>query len=123
MGIWASIAGALLIGTVATGLLQVESLLRGGGWSLEAVSFPLLAVVGGFLGSLFDSLLGATVQGIYYCGHCKKETESPAHHCGERTLQVRGWAWLNNDLVNLMASIVGGLVAAALAWMLWRLGT
>jgi uncharacterized protein (TIGR00297 family) len=123
LGIWASIAGALLIGTVATALLQIESLLSGGGWSLEAASFPLLAVVGGFSGSLFDSLLGATVQGIYYCGHCKRETESPIHHCGEPALQVRGWAWLNNDLVNLVASIVGGLVAASLAWILWRLGT
>jgi uncharacterized protein (TIGR00297 family) len=122
LGIWASIAGALLIGAVATGLLQIDSLLRGAGWSLEAASFPLLAVVGGFAGSLFDSLLGATVQGVYYCGHCKKETERPVHHCGEPALQVRGWAWLNNDLVNLAASMVGGLVAASLAWILWRLG-
>jgi uncharacterized protein (TIGR00297 family) len=122
LGIWASIAGALLIGAVATGLLQINSLLAGEGWSLEAASFPLLAVAGGFSGSLFDSLLGATVQGVYYCGHCKKETESAVHHCGERALQVRGWAWLNNDLVNLIASIVGGLVAASLAWILWRLG-
>jgi uncharacterized protein (TIGR00297 family) len=122
LGIWASIAGALLIGAVATGLLQLDSLLAGEGWSLGAASYPLLAVAGGFSGSLFDSLLGATVQGVYYCGQCKKETESPVHHCGERALQVRGWAWLNNDLVNLMASIVGGLVAASLAWILWRLG-
>jgi uncharacterized protein (TIGR00297 family) len=122
LGIWASIAGALLIGAVATGLLQIESLIDGAGWSLRAASFPLLAVAGGFLGSLFDSLLGATVQGVYYCGHCKEETESPVHRCGEPTLLVRGWAWLNNDLVNLMASILGGVVAASLAWILWRLG-
>ena len=36
-----------------------------------------------------------------------------------------GYGWketprLNNDLVNLMASLVGGLVAATLAWLLWR---
>lgn len=123
LGIWASLAGALLIGTVAVALLQAESLLRGAGWSLEAASIPLLALVGGFSGSLFDSLLGATVQGIYYCGHCKKETESPVHHCGQPALRVRGWAWLNNDLVNFLASIVGGLVSASLAWILWRLGT
>jgi uncharacterized protein (TIGR00297 family) len=120
LGIWASVAGALLIGTVATALVQVESLLSGAGWGLRAISYSLLAVVGGLVGSLFDSLLGATVQGIYYCDHCAKETESPVHHCGRPTRPLRGWGWLNNDVVNFLASLVGGLVAASLAWILWR---
>jgi uncharacterized protein (TIGR00297 family) len=120
MGIWASVAGALLIGTVATALTQGWSLLNGSGWSLKAASFPLLAVVGGLVGSLFDSLLGASVQGIYYCDLCEKETERPTHHCGQATYLVRGHAWLSNDLVNLLASLLGGLVAASLAWLLWK---
>lgn len=120
LGIWASVAGSLLIGTIATALTQTVSLLSGGGWSLRAISYTLLAVVGGLAGSLFDSLLGATVQGIYYCDHCGKETESSTHHCGRTARPLRGWGWLNNDLVNLMASLVGGLVAASLAWVLWR---
>jgi uncharacterized protein (TIGR00297 family) len=120
LGIWASVAGALLIGTVATGFLQIASLVDGAGWSLRAISFPLLAVVGGLVGSLFDSLLGATVQGIYYCERCAKETESAIHHCGQPTRPLRGWSWLNNDLVNFFASLVGGLVAASVAWVLWR---
>lgn len=120
LGIWASVAGSLLIGTIATALTQTVSLLSGGGWSLRAISYTLLAVVGGLAGSLFDSLLGATVQGIYYCDHCGKETESSTHHCGRTARPLRGWGWLNNDLVNLSASLVGGLVAASLAWVLWR---
>lgn len=120
LGIWASIAGALLVGTVATALVQVESLLSGAGWGLRAISYSLLAVVGGLVGSLFDSLLGATVQGIYYCDHCAKETESPVHHCGRPARPLRGWGWLNNDVVNFLASLVGGLVAVSLAWILWR---
>ena len=110
----------MLIGTVATALVQVGSLLNGDGWSLRASSYTLLAVVGGLAGSLFDSLLGATLQGIYYCDHCAKETESPIHHCGRPAQPLRGWAWLNNDLVNFLASLVGGLAAASLAWILWR---
>jgi len=120
LGIWASVAGAMLIGTVATALVQVGSLLGGNGWSLRAISYSLLAVIGGLVGSLFDSLLGATLQGIYYCNHCAKETESSIHHCGRPAQPLRGWGWLNNDLVNFLASLVGGLAAASLAWILWR---
>jgi uncharacterized protein (TIGR00297 family) len=120
LGMWASAAGALLIGTVATTLVQADSLISGRGWSLRAVYYPLLAVVGGLAGSLFDSLLGATVQGIYFCDACGKETESAVHRCGRPARPVRGWIWLNNDLVNFAASFVGGLVAASLAWVLWR---
>lgn len=120
LGIWASVAGALLIGTVATALMQVVSLLTGSGWSLRAISYTLLAVAGGLAGSLLDSLLGATVQGIYYCERCSQETESPTHRCGQAARLLRGWAWLNNDVVNFVASLVGGFVAASLAWLLWR---
>ena len=35
-------------------------------------------------------------------------------------LSLRGWPWLNNDAVNLLSSFAGGLVAALLAWLLWR---
>lgn len=120
LGTWSSVAGALLIGTVATALVQVGSLLGSNAWSLRATSYTLLAVVGGIAGSLFDSLLGATVQGIYYCAKCAKETESPVHHCGTPAQPLRGWGWLNNDLVNFLASVVGGLAAASLALILWR---
>lgn len=120
LGIWASVAGALLIGAVATALTQIASLLEGTGWSLQAASFSLLALAGGLAGSILDSLLGATVQGIHYCSHCAKETERPVHHCGQNAQLIRGWAWLNNDIVNLFSSILGGLVAALLAWLLWK---
>jgi uncharacterized protein (TIGR00297 family) len=120
LGIWAAVAGALLIGTVATLLAQVQSLLKGGGWELQAVSYSLVAVVGGFSGSLFDSLLGATLQGVYFCDGCRKETESPVHRCGRPARLLRGFPWLNNDVVNFLSSVVGAILAASLAWLIWR---
>jgi len=120
LGMWASVAGALLIGAVATALTQAASLLKGSGWQVNAVAYTLLAVTGGVTGSLFDSLLGATVQGIYFCDYCEKQTERRIHRCGQPTRLVRGWDWLNNDLVNLAASAIGGLTAALLAWLVWR---
>ncbi len=79
----------------------------------------VVATVGGLTGSLVDSLLGATVQAIYYCAACSRETERPVHGCGRPTKLIRGWTWLNNDLVNLAASLIGGLVSALLAGLLW----
>ncbi len=120
LGLWASVAGALLIGAAATALAQAASLLSGHGWSREALALSLVGLAGGLSGSLFDSLLGATVQGVYYCDACAQETESAVHRCGRPARPLRGWPWLNNDLVNLTASLVGGLIAAALACVLWK---
>jgi uncharacterized protein (TIGR00297 family) len=120
LGTWSAIAGALLIGAVATALTQIGALINGSGWSLSAIAYPLLAVAGGVTGSFVDSLLGATVQGIYYCERCDKETESAIHHCGQAAHPLRGWGWLNNDMVNFLSSMVGGAMATSLAWLLWR---
>jgi uncharacterized protein (TIGR00297 family) len=120
LGTWASVAGALLIGTVALALVQIDSLLGSKGWSLRAASYPWLAVAGGLAGSMVDSLLGATVQRIYYCDACARETERSVHRCGQTSRPLRGWAWFGNDVVNWFASLLGGLVTTLLACLLWR---
>ena len=80
----------------------------------------LVLVLGGLAGSTFDSFLGATVQAIYYCPQCHKETERhPYHLCGTQTSLVRGWPWLNNDLVNFFCSLAGAGVALAFKWLLF----
>jgi len=52
---------------------------------------------------------------MYQCDQCGKEVEK-AHHCGQPTVHIRGWKWLDNDAVNFISSLVG----AAVAWLLWR---
>jgi uncharacterized protein (TIGR00297 family) len=102
LGILASAGGAAL--------LSLSGCIAGMGILPAATS-----LVGGVVGSLVDSLLGASVQAIYYCPHCAKETERhPYHICGSRTSLRRGWAWLNNDAVNFAATLAGALVSAAL---------
>jgi uncharacterized protein (TIGR00297 family) len=73
-----------------------------------------ILTLAGFAGSLFDSFLGATLQAIYYCPSCCKETERhPLHVCGSPTRRIHGFAWLDNDWVNTACTLVGALIVLA----------
>lgn len=104
LGLVASLGGGALIGALAWA------------WRLDP-RWLLWVTLGGLIGSLFDSLLGATVQAIYTCPTCEKETERhPLHVCGTQTHLLRGWRWLDNDVVNAMGALAGAVVAISLGW-------
>jgi uncharacterized protein (TIGR00297 family) len=106
-----------LVGTLAAtggaGLIAILGALlgpAGSGWVNLEIIF-----IAGLLGSLFDSILGATVQAIYHCPKCDKETEKhPLHTCGTQSIQKRGWIWLNNDMVNLGCALLGATIGLIL---------
>ena len=101
VGTLASFAGAAFIGILA-GIFAPSG---------DALPIAASVTLAGLLGALFDSLLGATVQAIYYCPVCEKETERhPEHLCGAETHYFRGWQWLTNDLVNFACSGFGVLI-------------
>jgi uncharacterized protein (TIGR00297 family) len=67
-----------------------------------------LGALAGLVGSTFDSVLGATVQGVWRCARCGQTTESKFHAaCGGSATLVRGLRWLDNDGVNGLASLSG----------------
>jgi uncharacterized membrane protein len=116
LGTLVAFAGALFIGMLA---LLLRLFVADVGPSVPffpTLLLPLVLALAGLLGSLFDSLLGATVQAIYYCDFDQKETESAIHRCGHAARRVRGWGWLDNDWVNFLSSVVGSAIAVAAYW-------
>ncbi|WNG58879.1 DUF92 domain-containing protein [Archangium gephyra] len=97
-GLLASTAGAAFVGGLAV--------LAGAPVAL----IPWL-VLAGVAGSLVDSLLGATVQDVRWCDACGRETERRVHRCGRSARPLRGFSWLGNDTVNVVATAAGALVA------------
>lgn len=109
--------GITLLGSAAAALGALASGLFF--WLLQRcqkslASLPLIALVSGLGGSIVDSIVGATLQAMYFCPVCEKETERRVHNCGTRTMPLRGVTWLNNDVVNFLATLFGALLAMAM---------
>jgi uncharacterized membrane protein len=79
------------------------------GWPRAVAGAAFLA---GMLGMVVDSVLGATLQARRFCPDCRTETEQPVHHCGRPTQVIRGARWVDNDLVNMLATLSGAVLAA-----------
>ncbi len=110
--------GVTLLGSAAAALGAFTLgfffwIMQGCRRSLAAL--PIMALCGGMAGTFFDSLLGATVQAMYYCPSCQAETERRIHRCGTPTTLVRGIPWMNNDTVNFLATACGAGVSLAMA--------
>src|SRR2546427_13175999 len=63
--------------------------------------FRSLVTLAGIAGMLADSLLGATVQGLYECPGCGARSERRDTVCHAPVRLVTGTRWLDNDRVHL----------------------
>ena len=104
LGEIATLSGALLIG-VAAGLLRMSG---NPGWPLSIILGTTM--IAGLVGCSVDSVIGATVQGIYKCSVCNKITEN-RRHCGSPSIPLRGHKVIDNNVVNLIATIFGAAFA------------
>jgi uncharacterized protein (TIGR00297 family) len=100
LGTLGGVAGALTIGLVAAVLVPHGARPR-----------TALVALAGVIGMLADSLAGATVQAQFECPRCGAHFERGNMVCHEPVRLVRGWRWLDNDGVNLVATLCGAAVA------------
>ncbi|KAJ7515014.1 hypothetical protein O6H91_23G068500 [Diphasiastrum complanatum] len=115
LGLLAAASGGAFIGLTffLMGMLtaECESQIRSEQW--KAVP---LGGIAGLLGSLMDSLLGATAQ---YSGHCvvrKKIVGKP----GPTVRRISGFDILSNNAVNAISASLTSLTAAATCLYLFR---
>jgi uncharacterized protein (TIGR00297 family) len=106
VGTSGGILGAAIIVSIAVLMGFIE-------WNLMLV---LLIIIAGFLGSVIDSILGASIQAKFECEVCGKNTER-VNHCHEETKHVSGILWLDNDWVNVAGSLSGGLIFIAVYFL------
>jgi len=102
LGLFASAAGALFIGLwFAAGYVVVR------GWNgAEMVAMVAAITGGGFLGSLVDSVLGATVQAQYWDAGTRAHTER-RHGVDDRANRlVKGLHFFTNDAVNALSGVL-----------------
>jgi uncharacterized protein (TIGR00297 family) len=93
----------------AVGIALLAEALRPRG---AAAGSAALIAGAGVAGMLADSVLGAAVQGQYGCPECDARFERGNTVCHEPVRLLGGFRWLDNDAVNLAATLCGAAVGA-----------
>ena len=79
----------------------------------EILSGAVAITLGGVIAMNFDSILGGTVQGQNRCQICGAKTESRMHH-KEKTTPWGVFRHLDNNGVNLVATLFGAIIAVVI---------
>jgi len=96
LGTFGSIAGALSIGLISFYIFEFKN------------TIALITLIGS-MGSFIDTLMGRYIQGKFYCTKCNKDIEQ-YFHCGAETILTSGFKWIDNNLVNFIASLTSGII-------------
>ncbi len=73
----------------------------------------VIAALAAFGGAIFDSFLGSVLQIKYTCRVCGALTEREMH-CNSTTVRHSGFAFFDNDVVNLLSGLFAATLASAL---------
>ncbi|XP_055959463.1 transmembrane protein 19 [Patella vulgata] len=116
VGTISSLIGGLLVGVAyyimlvlrCTDLMLLDSPAQ---WPII-----IIGVIGGGLGSIIDSILGSTFQ---YSGF-NKNLKRVVEHQGKDVEHITGWSLLDNHSVNLISSLLTGLISPYIALYIWQ---
>ncbi|MEL1230423.1 MAG: DUF92 domain-containing protein [Candidatus Neomarinimicrobiota bacterium] len=97
--------GITRIGTL--GSLLGSSIIGFSTWVMIPIPTHIIygIILSGFLSSLFDSILGDVFQGKY-----KNQSGEIIEVKEKDSLLIKGYSWINNDLVNLLNTIFSPLI-------------
>ena len=113
VGVACSIAGGAVIGF--SHFLTLLVFWREGDFSwLSGVELVWIGAASGLIGSLVDSVLGATLQFSGFSEKLGHVVNSP----GPGVARVSGWDILDNHTVNLLSSLITATLIPAL-WSIW----
>ena len=98
------IAGALLLGLSGMLIFTGDSLSYYTSIAIYVVIFA------GLFGNIIDSLSGALLQSKFVCGVCATLTEDKLH-CDEPTNHDSGINFIDNEVVNFVCALSGGVFA------------
>jgi uncharacterized protein (TIGR00297 family) len=104
-GVLASIVGALSFAVIPFALLPGDDLLCG----LFLVAIIPIVAVAGIIGSILDSVIGATLQAKY-----QRPDGSLTELRETNSRRISGMPFVTNDVTNLLATSWGGLIAVGL---------
>lgn len=101
-------------GTAGAVLLGLSGILIFTDDSFSYYSLGIYIVIfSGLLGNIMDSLLGALLQSKFVCKVCGTLTENKLH-CNEPTSHDSGIVFVDNEVVNFVCALTGGVVAYVL---------
>jgi len=106
MGFVGAALASVVIGTLAAALGVIMR--------MNPIEIVLVAGLGGVAGSVADSLAGAVLQRKEVCVVCGVLTEAKTH-CGKPTKYHSGLSFVDNNIVNLLATLVGAVASLAVA--------
>lgn len=93
LGTTAALISSILIGAYSAFVFRFS-------WKVSVVLCVLI-----FAQTIIDSMLGSLAQAKYVCVVCNKLTES-RNHCGKMTVHQSGSSWIDNNMVNLISSVI-----------------
>jgi uncharacterized protein (TIGR00297 family) len=114
LGTISAMLGSLFITLIfAAGYILIYS------FDNRVLLYTVLVFLAGFIGSLIDSLLGASFQAQYYCYELQINTEKRYYNSKENKL-IKGLPFFNNDIVNLSSNALASILAALITFCVLR---